>query len=366
MYRLLPCLLILLSLITLAFHVRGLLRLSPRNESVHEHCDDRNPSGMAHTTAVDPSREDIVKRILSICFSMLVAGCVSGPPGHDKADFTLIATKTVGRVCLSAFAHDGRLFITEKNTSRIEHADDAIIVYDPRTGILMSSSASWTGIYSCDSLRPSYWAHLDQHGTKKQVWTYYVKDESLRTRLNDYTMRRTAEVELDRLHRTTLSYSRKDILALVDNSVPARTIEGMVTYLQGLTTERVAAMVKQEVDRPARQAALAKLSEEKWRAEQEARMRVERQAKAEWERRMSYTLAVGDRVCTYVTNLIGDVEVVGRDRIKVHIVGQAQRPEAPGVWFTDRPGRPVRTDGMETLRWFDRDELAKCAWRDGL
>ncbi|GLR63944.1 hypothetical protein [Marinospirillum insulare] len=111
---------------------------------------------------------------------------------------------------------------------------------------------------------------------------------------------------------------------------------------------------------------LAKIAEEqaeKERKEREEKLRIElfkleqRIAQERWDNRLGAKYSIGDKVCTYDTNSFGYIEDLNINKMKVHVVGQADRKN--GFFFSGIDGN-FNYKKVEAIRWFDRNELAHC------
>lgn len=83
-------------------------------------------------------------------------------------------------------------------------------------------------------------------------------------------------------------------------------------------------------------------------------------AQQEWENRLQRHIAVGDAVCTYDSNLFGNIETIEGGRIKVYVIGKAQ--VIPGYFFSGQEGQ-FSYEKIEGYRWLDRAELAHCGFK---
>lgn len=111
---------------------------------------------------------------------------------------------------------------------------------------------------------------------------------------------------------------------------------------------------------------LAKIAEEqaeKERKEREEKFRIElfeleqRIAQERWDNRLGAKYSIGDKVCTYDTNSFGYIEDLNTSKMKIHVVGQADREN--GFFFSGIDGN-FNYKKVEAIRWFDRNELAHC------
>lgn len=111
---------------------------------------------------------------------------------------------------------------------------------------------------------------------------------------------------------------------------------------------------------------LAKIAEEqaeKERKEHEEKLEIERRqmeekiAQARWDNRLGAKYSIGDKVCTYDNNSFGYIEDLNANKMKIHVVGQADRKN--GFFFSGIDGN-FNYKKVEAIRWFDRNELAHC------
>ena len=115
------------------------------------------------------------------------------------------------------------------------------------------------------------------------------------------------------------------------------------------------ALARREQERRDRDAARLKADSER----QKARNLAVQQARLPWDNGSLYAIEVGDRVCTFETNFIGDVEAINKDRIKVHVIAQVDTG-SPGALF--EPRGSIDVSRVELPRWFNRNDVAKCKW----
>lgn len=102
---------------------------------------------------------------------------------------------------------------------------------------------------------------------------------------------------------------------------------------------------------------------EKERKEREEKLRIEHFkmeqiiAQERWDNRLGAQYNIGDKVCTYDNNDFGYIEYLNANKMKVHVVGQADRKN--GFFFSGIDGN-FNYKKVEAIRWFDRNELAHC------
>ncbi len=86
-----------------------------------------------------------------------------------------------------------------------------------------------------------------------------------------------------------------------------------------------------------------------------------RQAMDVWTNRSNATYKIGDKVCTFSTNLFGYIEEILPARFKVHVVGQAKPSpiETKGFFFSIGDQNFAYTR-IESTRWFEQNEVARC------
>lgn len=130
-----------------------------------------------------------------------------------------------------------------------------------------------------------------------------------------------------------------------------KSLDDVAHYLQNINADRA----EQIIGPRARDLA---------RVDNERDKQVQRQQEGQrlWNERLSATLHVGDKVCTYKNNWFGYVEDSKNNKIKIHVIGQVTSMSgAPGYFFKGNAGRFEYTP-IESIRWVERDELAPCAF----
>jgi hypothetical protein len=82
-----------------------------------------------------------------------------------------------------------------------------------------------------------------------------------------------------------------------------------------------------------------------------------------WDERLQQTVSAGDAVCTYDTNIFGNIEAVEGQRVKLYVIGKAQTPAG---FFFSGGDRKFSYEKIEGYRWFDRAEIGHCGFKDQL
>ncbi len=302
-----------------------------------------------------------MNRISVFLACLFVAGCSlpRGPDSYsapsDTSEFKLISEKLVGEKCLAGFERDGLLFFVMKKNAGGSYT---LSVYDSRTGFLSSHTIpSSSGYRTCSHVRLSYTTKIFSgelryaSGTaiRKPLDQYHMQPESFWHAVSDWAASHASW------------YETEQTMYINELPRPARTIADVVSILRNLRKyNQAAALVKSELDRRQRRDDLWAQGRAAERAAREAYVLAEQQGKARWEQRMSYQLKIGDRVCTYSTNFVGDVETLVSNRVKVYVYGRAVAKERPGILFSGAITQKVELEKIESPRWFNRDELAKC------
>ena len=152
----------------------------------------------------------------------------------------------------------------------------------------------------------------------------------------------------------------------VDSSTKDRPANLAVTHY---TSQSVAQAQATEAERRAsiqqRQKEQAAVTAERARqqklAEDELALKRNLDARRRFEEASKLTVKIGDSVCTYDTNAYGSVEQIEKERIKVHVIGEAVGD--PGYFFKDGSRVELTYQKVEAPRWFDRSRLAGCRFQ---
>lgn len=310
---------------------------------------------------------------------VLLAGCASngsfGPPPTDTKDFRLISEKRTPEVCAAGFEREGLVFLVIRRLSQSDKWGSAT-VYDPHSRLYATVALPTGPNYrECGDVQLSYsMPTSSSSGTRipppQRIHLFYASGEPFRSLLDGYP---THPENINNIHRIfldnprdRLTYGAKDRWFIRDGFFDASTIGDIASFFKTLRLDEAQSIVKKEEATRAQYQKIVDESQATYSAELAAewkeRARLEEISKRLWNQRMSYPIAIGDRVCSYGNNSIGEVEEISKDRVKVHVFGRAIGNVPPGVWFNDTWHRTITTDHLEAPRWFERKDVAKCTW----
>lgn len=287
-------------------------------------------------------------RLLVLLFCAVVTACsTTGSRTIDTKKYVFLWEKDLRGGCVAAFHSESLLYLVtrEKHSGNLVY----VSVYDPRTSIFATVPLYYRGNENCRNVdfsnlptqsiahlnfieSPEFRAIFDGFGENPDALKNAIDAGPVYFRYNGQWNGKRSALNLDRMN--------------IDN---VKSVGDVSSYLKRLSNERATSMISTRTSFITTKEAEA----------QERKIRT-KQARDGWDNRMSQQLGVGDKVCTFDSNLFGFVENINGEKVKVHVVGRATPViEMTGYFFSGVEGR-FQYSRIESIRWFARSELAHC------
>jgi len=288
-----------------------------------------------------------LKNLILLLFCTIILSCqTTKSKPVDPQKYGFLWEKKIGTGCMAAYHSESLLYLVSR-----ERLGDVVqvTVYDPRTSIFVTVPLYYQDNAPCknvnftsEKMMGSGHLNFIESPEFRAIFDGYKEyPEKLKNAINAGPV----------YFRYDGKWNSKRSALNLDRAITSeiKDLDDVVSYLMQLSAENAGYMIN------ARTSSIA-ANEEKI---QNDRMQA-KQARDRWENRMSTTLSIGDKVCTYDTNLFGYVENMNGNKIKVHVVGQVtQFVNMPGYFFSGMEGR-YQYSRVEAIRWFDRVELGNC------
>ena len=273
---------------------------------------------------------------------------VDTTPTHERYDYDLLFNVQAADNCKAAFHKDGLLYLVTRGRSStvLMH----VTVYDPQRGVFFSHPISQLGkprppCVSADFHTLNWSADWLTYRNLHYVLSPELRNIFDRYKSDPYALRNAIDRGAPHF-RSSRAWGGESSTVQLPHRFSAVTFEDAVTHLRELDAARVDNWISNEE---------ARLHERQQRKAQEQQER--QSGLRSWENRHTATLQVGDPVCTYDSNLFGNVEVVQDQRVKMYVIGQAQA--SAGFFYAGRQ-RKFNYEKIEGVRWIDLPDLAHC------
>lgn len=278
-----------------------------------------------------------------------ISSAYSQTQSADTNHYQLLFEKSLYQGCAAAFYRGSLLYVVSKAKTRLGGVLGYVYVYDPRTGIFAETSLINPGKGHCRNV------NLSSTNIGSSAELNYVKSIKFRTMLDHFRenpdgLKAVLSAGLNGLHYQFSVYGKPDTLELDGQSINhLHAVSDIAKYLIHMTMQQAQSMTGERESEYAEK-----------QAHDKAQALQSKQAHALWDNRMSMKLAIGDQVCTYDTNQFGYVERMVDSKVRVQVVGRVDSINAAPGYFFNGKNMQFHYKKIESIRWFNRNELAPC------
>lgn len=321
-------------------------------------------------------KENILKPLFLAVFFIFLTGCVATNKKSESAALAspqLLSEKEdqAQKTCVAVFKNENRLLIVTRFPDYLSKSYDLSLhylsVYDPVTGVFAS--------YSRNDPKAKKCSDVDVYAQHRTIWVEVNGIRSVEFRrvldgafenpkgLVDAITANPPHFRYDGKYMGEMVYERLTGLNVVDfksenpsgmRRIASRTlingIEGLNMALSSLTVSDVELLWKASRQRDRERIYQGQILQEK-----------ERQYAKPWNERKAVVYSIGDKVCTHKENLFGYIDLVNKNKIKVHVVGRVETLD--GYFFSSLREIGLEYRRIEAMRWLDTDEVAPCQFR---
>ena len=290
----------------------------------------------------------------------------------SERGYNLLFNSEVNSNCLAVYEKDNLLYIVSSDQYRdynykvekekLDFRQYDVTIYNQEYGVFVTRGLPDDTVGQCNTVdfeRPRIYSNYTNHYTLQLVYATALRDafDNAKNRPDNLQeiltagppyFRHTAKINNQtstvRVNNLQIESNISDFNELTSNLKnidPIKTIREIErTSLIVHSKEKESAQVKSLAERAN---ARDKLMEEK--------------VHQVWDERLNYQIKKGDDVCTFNSNIYGNVESVSSDRVKVYVIGKANGSQ--GVFFSGKT-RNFSSTLIEGYRWFNRSELGHC------
>lgn len=278
-----------------------------------------------------------------------------------KSDFLFEKSLGQDKECIAAFQSGDLLYLISRTrvggSGKYTLYAHHVSVYDPRTGLMATVAIQSYGDVNCSNIP------FQQTRTDTFAKVYFVASPDFRSIFDQFRDNPGAlENAIDAgppYYRRTYKWSGQITFISLDNHVvrETRSVNDLVNYLTAFSVGHAKLVIEKRLDD-------IRVHEEKTRKQIEKYRQKQDTALARWTTRLKNTYKIGDKVCTYDTNLFGYFEGTSGQKIKVRVIGRPLPEDMrAGFFFSPYDGR-FQYRRFESIRWFERGEIAPCNFND--
>jgi|SRR5690554_1318922 len=309
-------------------------------------------------------------RFLIVILFIALAGCaateVQQVPEIDKIEYTKIFENL--EKCDAIYQTDNLLVITKGRPRGHRDKYKYVLVYNIDNGVFFTETFGYTGVvnsadHTCSSLHPRNFNKTTTHF----IFLSVVVPSSFRAlfenapndpltllsaieTINNVNLRNNGTWKGEKV--LGLRDRHSDYLKKIELELGEKEFSDIINNFKSIPPERLAELSLEMVEMNER------VIRKRQREIIEKKLREEAINNA-WAARFNRTINVGDRVCTFHSNLFGYAEEVHGNRIRTYIVGKSS--EYPRFFFSNSQDR-FRYEKIEGYRWFNREELGHCSF----
>lgn len=291
-----------------------------------------------------------MKRIVIIFFSFFIFGCANQNPTQKQvAKYEILFNKPnidYGG-CVAALHKAPFLYIIS-----IQKDIDfgRISIYDPKTSLLLDVPFQASHKEGCQNIHPESrkisthaQLHFVEQADFRAIFNRHREDPStLKTAINAGPPYFRTDGKWHS-YRTTLSLNQGAVHHI-------KSIDDAEKYLSSISTARAQMWIDNRLSSINEIAAKEKAHQERTQRAMDV-----------WTNRSSAAYKIGDKVCTFSSNLFGYVEEILPTRFKIHIVGQVKpAPFDVKGFFFSAGSQDFTYSKIEATRWMEKVDVAPC------